>query len=76
MASTGHHPNAVLIGRFCDALGRRDAVPDALYRDLGRHPRSQSRPSGRGFAPLAGASLGGKARSAKAAPMTTHGPRG
>jgi hypothetical protein len=34
-------------------------------RDVGRHPHSQTRPSGLGFALLARASLGGKARSAK-----------
>jgi hypothetical protein len=35
---------------------------------VGRHPRSQTRPSGLGFALLARA-LGGKARSAKGAPI-------
>jgi hypothetical protein len=35
--------------------------------EVGRHPRSQTRPSGLGFALLARASLGGKARSAKGA---------
>ncbi len=34
-----------------------------LLRDVGRHPRSQTRPSGLGFALLARASLGAKARS-------------
>jgi len=33
--------------------------------DVGRHPRSQTRPSGLGFALLARVSLGGTARSAK-----------
>ncbi len=33
--------------------------------DVGRHPRSQTRPLGLGFALLARASLGGTARSAK-----------
>ena len=40
MASAGHHPNAALIGRFYDALGRRDAsamiacyAPDATFSD-------------------------------------------
>ena len=36
--------------------------------EVGRHPRAQTRPSGLGFALLARASLGGKARSAKGAP--------
>ena len=35
--------------------------------EVGRHPRSQTRPSGLGFALLARASLGGTARSAKGA---------
>ena len=40
MSSTASHPNAVLIGRFYDALGRRDAsemvacyAPDATFSD-------------------------------------------
>ena len=37
--------------------------------EVGRHPRSQPRPSGLGFALLARASPGGKARSAKGAPL-------
>ena len=41
-----------------------------LRRGVGRHPRSQTRPSGLGFALLERASLGGKARSAKGAPMS------
>jgi len=36
--------------------------------EVGRHPRSQTRPSGPGFGLLARASLDGKARSAKGAP--------
>ncbi len=36
---------------------------------VGRHPRAQTRPSGLGFTLLAQASLGGKARSAKGAPV-------
>ena len=38
---------------------------------VGRHPRSQARPSGLGFALLARASPGRKARSAKGALMST-----
>ena len=38
-----------------------------MHLEVGRHPRSQTRPSGLGFALLARASLGGKARSAKGA---------
>jgi hypothetical protein len=37
----------------------------ATRLDVGRHPRSQTRPSGLGFALLARASPGGTARSAK-----------
>jgi NAD(P) transhydrogenase subunit beta len=37
-------------------------VPNALHRGVGRHPRSQARPSGLGFALLARASLGGQRR--------------
>jgi hypothetical protein len=40
----------------------------AVHLEVGRHPRSQTRPSGLGSALLARASLGGKARSAKGAP--------
>ena len=46
-------------------LGLRDVVPDALLRGVGRHPRSQARPSGLGFALLARASLGGQRRGAR-----------
>jgi hypothetical protein len=38
--------------------------------EVGRHPCSQTPPSGLGFALLARASLGGKARSARSAPMS------
>jgi len=41
--------------------------------EVGRHPRSQTRPSGLGFALLARASLGGTARSAKGALMSAPG---
>ena len=42
----------------------------AMHLEVGRHLRSQTRPSGLGFALLAQATLGGKARSAKGAPMS------
>jgi hypothetical protein len=45
----------------------REGVRNTLCRGVGRHPRSQTRPSGLGFALLPRASLGGKARSAKGA---------
>jgi len=45
----------------------REVVRNTLCRGVGRHPRSRTRPSGLGFALLARASLGGKARSAKGA---------
>ena len=58
--------------------GLRDAVPDALHRGVGRHPRSQARPSGLGFAQLARASLGGQRRGASrkrgGTPMTAAAP--
>jgi len=50
--------------------GLRTIVRDTLRRKVGRRPRSQTRPSGLGFAPLAWASPGGKARSAKGAHMS------
>ncbi|MET0918928.1 MAG: glycosyltransferase, partial [Burkholderiales bacterium] len=51
--------------------GLREDSGIRLRRGVGRHPRSQARPSGLGFALLARASLGGKARSAKGALMST-----
>jgi 3-deoxy-D-manno-octulosonate 8-phosphate phosphatase (KDO 8-P phosphatase) len=42
----------------------------AVHLEVGRLPRSQPRPSGLGFALLAQVSPGGKARSAKGAPMS------
>ena len=50
--------------------GLREVVHDTLCRAVGRRPRSQTRPSGVGVAVLARAALGGKARSAKGAPMS------
>jgi hypothetical protein len=47
--------------------GLREVMPEVLGGEVGRHPRSQARPSGLGFALLARASLGGTARSAKGA---------
>ena len=40
--------------------GLRQAVPQAFCREVGRHPRSRTRPSGLGFAPLTRTSLGGQ----------------
>jgi hypothetical protein len=50
-----------------ELLGLREDLGSGLCRGVRRHPRSQARPSGLGFALLAQASLGGKARSAKGA---------
>ena len=47
--------------------GLREVMREVLGGEVGRHPRSQTRPSGLGFALLARASLGGTARSAKGA---------
>ena len=46
--------------------GLREVVPDVLRRGVGRHPRSQTRPSGLGFALLAQTSLGGPANGVSA----------
>ncbi len=43
---------------------------ESMRLEVGRHPRSQTGPAGLGFALLARASLGGKARSAKGALMS------
>jgi hypothetical protein len=43
-------------GELC---GLRNAGGDTMRGGVGRHPRSQTRPSGLGFALLARASLGG-----------------
>jgi len=51
----------------CELLGLREVMLEVLGVEVGRHPRSQTRPSGLGFALLARASLGGTARSAKGA---------
>ena len=45
----------------------RDELRGWAHRVVGRHPRSQTRPSVLGFALLAQVSPGGKARSAKGA---------
>ena len=47
--------------------GLREVMREVLGGEVGRHPHSQTRPSGLGFALLARASLGGTARSAKGA---------
>ena len=50
-----------------ELLDLRSGVPNSLRCVVGRHPRSQTGPSGLGFALLAQASLRRKARSAKGA---------
>ena len=48
-------------GRPKGALrGLRNTAPDTMHFGVGRHPRSQTRPSGLGFALLARASLVGQ----------------
>jgi hypothetical protein len=49
--------------------GLRGVIPEVLRGEIGRDPLSPTRPSGLGFARLARVSPGGKARSAKGAPM-------
>ena len=51
----------------------RDAVPNALRRVVGRHPRSRTRPSGLGFARLARVSPGGQ-RAQRAWGLTPYFP--